>query len=80
MTVHRGMPNQSPDRLRVSLDFRYQPATEEIVPESLEIHFGMMNWEEVYRHWHSTRYQYYWRNHDLRLVRFDAETALSEAQ
>ncbi|MCC6765200.1 MAG: hypothetical protein IT293_11115 [Deltaproteobacteria bacterium] len=24
--VHRGLPNASPDRLRLSADFRYQPA------------------------------------------------------
>jgi ectoine hydroxylase-related dioxygenase (phytanoyl-CoA dioxygenase family) len=30
LTVHRALPNVTPDRVRISVDFRYQPASEPI--------------------------------------------------
>lgn len=64
-TVHRGLPNRSGDRLRLSVDYRYQRASDPIMELVLTPHQGRLSWEEVYRDWKSDRYQYYWRRFEL---------------
>ncbi len=66
LTVHKALPNLSPDRLRLSVDFRYQPLSHPIAPSSLEPHYQQQTWEEIYADWTSDRYQYYWRGLPLR--------------
>jgi ectoine hydroxylase-related dioxygenase (phytanoyl-CoA dioxygenase family) len=66
LTVHKALPNLSPDRLRLSVDFRYQPLSHPVAQSSLLPHFAQLTWEEIYTGWNSARYQYYWR--DLPLV------------
>ena len=39
-TIHGALENHSPDRLRLSLDYRYQLAANEIHPDSLKPHGG----------------------------------------
>jgi ectoine hydroxylase-related dioxygenase (phytanoyl-CoA dioxygenase family) len=66
LTVHKALPNLSPDRLRLSVDFRYQPLSHPVAPSSLRPHFDRQTWEEIYADWNSTRYQYYWRDLPIR--------------
>jgi hypothetical protein len=39
-TIHGALDNQTADRMRVSLDYRYQRAGDEIDPSSLKPHYG----------------------------------------
>jgi hypothetical protein len=62
LTVHRALENLNPERMRLSVDFRYQREGEELTAGCLQPHFGRLSWEEIYQGWHSGQYQYYWRN------------------
>lgn len=68
MLVHKGLPNRTPDRLRLSVDFRYQGVSQPIVASSLEPHFGRLSWDEIYAGWSSDEYRYYWKRADLNVV------------
>ncbi|MCX6366984.1 MAG: phytanoyl-CoA dioxygenase family protein [Armatimonadetes bacterium] len=59
-TVHKALPSQFPDRIRLSFDVRYQPLSEPVEEKSLLPHCGL-TWEQVYENWHSDELQYYWR-------------------
>ena len=90
LTVHQALPNLTEDRLRVSLDNRYQSAEFAIAGHMLEPHLGgeeAIKWEEVYRDWKSTELQYYWKDMELealaRIEKWGAqafEEALSSAR
>jgi hypothetical protein len=71
LTVHQALPNRTPDRLRISLDNRYQaldqPIAEHMLLPHLRTHHEL-TWEEVYRDWRSTELQYYWRDLDLKVL------------
>jgi hypothetical protein len=69
--VHRALDNRSSDRLRLSVDFRYQGVSQPLVKESLLPHYARQTWEEIYAGWSSDRYQYYWRQLPLNIVPFD---------
>jgi hypothetical protein len=69
--VHRALDNTTSDRLRLSVDFRYQGVSQPVVEGSLLPHHGRLSWEEVYEGWSSDRYQYYWRKLPLNVVTFD---------
>ena len=65
LTLHQALPNITEDRLRISLDNRYQslesPIGEfQLVPHMSQIH--PLPWDEVYANWESTELQYYWLN------------------
>ena len=70
MVVHRGVNNVTRNRIRLSLDYRYQGASQPVVASSLEPHHGRLKWEQVYAGWQSERYQYYWKRFDLQLAEF----------
>lgn len=70
MTVHKGMPNTS-DRLRMSMDGRYQKVTDPIAPGSLQPHSQPSTWDEIYADWPASDLQYYWRKWDLELKEYD---------
>ncbi|MCS6861630.1 MAG: phytanoyl-CoA dioxygenase family protein, partial [Abditibacteriales bacterium] len=72
-TVHKALPNKDPQRLRLSVDFRYQGASQPITPGSLLPHFAQVTWEEVYARWRSTELQYYWQKFPLNVVPFDPD-------
>jgi hypothetical protein len=64
LTVHRALPNTSEDRLRVSLDNRYQREGDRIAAHMLQPHLSdqyPLTWEEVYQDWQSDDLKYYWR-------------------
>jgi len=65
LLVHKGLPNLTEDRMRISVDFRYQGQTQPIHPGSLAPHHGRQTWDEIYEGWKSDRYQYYWKDLNL---------------
>jgi hypothetical protein len=67
LTIHKALPNLTDDRLRVSLDNRYQRVGDPIAEHMLNPHLGSMSpltWDDVYENWDSDEYQYYWKKHD----------------
>jgi len=71
LTVHQALPNRTADRLRISLDNRYQgldqPIAEHMLLPHLRAHHEL-TWDEVYRDWGSKELQYYWRGLDLEVM------------
>ncbi|MEE4145292.1 MAG: phytanoyl-CoA dioxygenase family protein [Halieaceae bacterium] len=79
LTVHRALENRNPERMRLSVDFRYQLEGEKLTAGCLEPHFGRLSWEDIYQGWRSTQYQYYWRNkHYVEIPWDDSLQALPE--
>ena len=70
LTVHKALPNLSSDRIRLSVDYRYQGVSQPTTAASFQPHYGQLSWEEVYAGWRSTEHQYYWRQHDPQFVEF----------
>jgi ectoine hydroxylase-related dioxygenase (phytanoyl-CoA dioxygenase family) len=68
LTAHRALPNLSEDRMRVSLDNRYQafgiPIAEQMLTPHLS-NFADFDWEDVYANWESDELKYYWKQYDL---------------
>ncbi len=71
LTVHKAVPNQFPDRLRLSVDYRYQGLSKPVHENSLKTHCDMMTWDEVYAGWPTDELKYYWRQHELAFQDFD---------
>jgi len=69
-TVHKSLPNQIPGRIRLSCDYRYQPASEVIESASLLPH-GPYTWDELYEGWQRKELQYYWLNKNFTFTPFD---------
>jgi ectoine hydroxylase-related dioxygenase (phytanoyl-CoA dioxygenase family) len=66
LTIHRALPNLTEDRLRVSLDNRYQRVSDPIAEHMLNPHLSSMSplsWDQVYVAWDSTDLQYYWKDY-----------------
>ena len=71
MTVHGGVACTG-DRLRLSMDARYQRVTDAVSPGSLQPHTQPdMTWEDVYRDWPETELKYYWQRFDLTETPYD---------
>ncbi|MCZ6676956.1 MAG: phytanoyl-CoA dioxygenase family protein [Candidatus Poribacteria bacterium] len=70
LTVHKALPNQTRNRLRLSVDYRYQGQSQPITAGSLLPHFNRMSWAEIYQGWKSTKYQYYWKDLHPQIVPF----------
>jgi hypothetical protein len=78
-TLHKGLPNQKKERIRLSCDIRYQPANQEIEKNSLEPHMNIAKWEDLYRGWKSDDFKYYWKSRELKFTPYDETlTALAE--
>lgn len=58
-TVHRALRSKQPEQIRLSLDVRYQPASEAVEQKSLLPHCEL-TWEEIYANWESDNLTYYW--------------------
>lgn len=71
LTVHRSQPNQLGERVRLSLDLRYQRDDEPLTYGSVSPHCNVLTWDEVYRGWTDESLQYYWTDRDLELVEHD---------
>jgi hypothetical protein len=70
-TLHRSLSNITGNRMRLSVDYRYQGVSQPITEGSLLPHFQRFGWDFVYKDWKSTRYQYYWKSLNLTIVPFD---------
>ena len=72
LTVHRSVPNTFKDRLRLSVDYRYQPVSLPITEGSLLTHCGVLPWEEVYAAWPGADdLKYYWQKYPLDMKEYD---------
>jgi len=72
MVVHKGLPNRG-DRLRLSIDGRYQRVSDPITADSLKPHDRRHSWEAIYADWPAADpLKYYWRQWELRIETFDA--------
>ena len=63
LTVHKALPNVTEDRMRISLDNRYQRVGDRIAEHMLVPHMtdiSPLSWEEVYKDWKSDDLKYYW--------------------
>lgn len=69
-TIHAGMPARSGDRVRLSLDVRYQPSDQVIEEKSLLPHCNL-SWPEIYADWQHDDLQYYWKKTGLTLSPWD---------
>lgn len=70
LTVHRALPPQDRQRVRLSMDIRFQPASEPIEARSLSNHSDQ-DWAEIYAGWDSDDIQYYWKEESPRLSPWD---------
>jgi hypothetical protein len=66
-TIHRALPDQLKNRIRISMDVRYQPAHEPVEEGSLQPHCAL-TWEEIYQNWSSDEFKYYWHKQALEIV------------
>lgn len=65
LTGHKAAPNTS-ERLRLSIDIRYQHVAEPVHPMTFVLRRGSLRWPEVYRRWSGGEaLQYYWRRMPL---------------
>ncbi len=64
MVVHKGIPCTG-NRLRLSMDTRYQRLSEPVGAANLLPHTGE-SWEEIYADWPSDDLKYYWKRWNLK--------------
>ncbi len=68
LTLHRALPNVTEDRLRVSLDNRYQSDLNPVAEHMLEPHLQgdppVISWDEIYAAWTDATLQHYWLDRD----------------
>ena len=67
-TVHAATHNQTRDRLRVSVDYRYQAVSDPVINDGLLPHFGRTDWEQIYEGWQKEDLQFYWEKLPLKVV------------
>ena len=67
LTVHRALPNRT-DRIRLSVDYRYQREGEALIEQSLLPHYGRLSWDEIYSGWDREELRYYWRSRRFSVV------------
>lgn len=70
MAVHKGVPNHS-DRLRMSMDVRYQLVREPFNIDNANADGQPLSWEDIYAGWKSDALKYYWQRLPLTLKPFD---------
>jgi hypothetical protein len=66
LTIHKALPNYTEDKLRVSLDNRYQAIGDPIADHMLDPHLNLVShltWEEVYLNWQTDDLKYYWKQY-----------------
>ena len=72
MTVHKGVPNRG-DRLRMSMDVRYQLVSEPFNPDNANADAQPLAWDSIYAGWKNDALKYYWRRLPLTLRDFDRQ-------
>ena len=70
MAVHKGVANTG-EKLRMSIDARYQKVSDPIAPGSLQPHSQPHSWDEIYAGWPPDGLQYYWKKYDLEIAAYD---------
>jgi ectoine hydroxylase-related dioxygenase (phytanoyl-CoA dioxygenase family) len=60
LTVHEALPNLS-DRLRISLDCRFQSYKKAVNPATLVFTSSGRSWEKIYASWQRDDLKYYWK-------------------
>src|ERR1019366_10402254 len=70
LLVHKGVPNRD-DRLRMSMDVRYQLVSEPFNPDNANADGQPLAWDDIYAGWRSTELQYYWQRLPLTTKDFD---------
>lgn len=71
LTVHRSLHNSS-DRIRLSVDYRFQREQEPLTEPCLKPHFQRLSWEQIYANWSSHDLAFYWRDKEYELVDWDS--------
>lgn len=61
LTVHRALSNET-DRMRLSVDYRYQAEGDALTERCLRPHFERADWSEIYRDWDRDELKYYWHD------------------
>lgn len=71
LCIHQGRDNTTEERIRFSLDFRYQPLSHPVHASAMEMpHLNFMDWEDIYRAWpQDDPLKYYWQGLPLKLQR-----------
>jgi ectoine hydroxylase-related dioxygenase (phytanoyl-CoA dioxygenase family) len=67
LTIHKALPNITEDRLRVSLDNRYQRIGDPVAEHMLNPHLATssaLSWDDVYEEWENDDLKYYWKQHE----------------
>ncbi len=72
MTVHKGVPNCG-DRLRMSMDVRYQLVSEPFNPDNANADAQPLSWDSIYAGWKSDALKYYWQRLPLTIREFDRQ-------
>lgn len=66
-TVHKAEPNLTDSTVRMSVDSRFCDYGAPVFSTNLEPHHGWridgLDWPHIYRNWHSSANQYYWRDY-----------------
>ena len=70
LVVHKGVPNRS-DRLRMSMDVRYQLASDPFNIDNANADGQPLAWEDIYAGWRSDALKYYWKAINLNLEPFN---------
>ena len=70
LMVHKGIENRS-DRLRMSIDCRYQRVQDPFNPDNAYADGQPLAWDDIYADWQSDALQYYWTRLPLTEVPFD---------
>jgi ectoine hydroxylase-related dioxygenase (phytanoyl-CoA dioxygenase family) len=71
LAIHRALPNDT-NRMRISVDYRYQAEGDEMIERCLRPHFEREGWPEIYQDWSREELKYYWEDKNITTVPFDA--------
>ena len=76
LTIHKALPNYTEDKLRLSLDNRYQGVGDVIAEHMLHPHGpSQLQWEDIYPAWSSDDLKYYWQQYGNPVVPRDMSYA-----
>jgi hypothetical protein len=67
LTIHRALTNDT-DRIRLSVDYRYQSEGQDMTERCLRPHYERESWADIYRGWNREELKYYWRDKKINLV------------
>ena len=79
LAVHRSEVNRR-DRMRVSVDYRFQREGEPVTDGCLKPHFARRSWSEIYRGWTRDDLKYYWHGKDLPRAEWDSSVHEARAE